>query len=98
MTPVNPPCALASASAFASSALSAGVSPCLGGATRLLKIRGELTMAACSGCASGTLMTSIRNQAELGSLLGIPAVQPGSSRAERTGEEPEMYTYTLFGS
>jgi hypothetical protein len=35
-------------------------------------------------------MTSIRNQAELGSLAGIPVAQPGSSLLERTGPEPEM--------
>src|SRR3954451_13167949 len=86
----NPPFALASATFLAFSMLSAGPSPCLGGATRLSKIRGELTMAACSGCASGILMTSMRNQAELGSLVGIAATQPDSSLEDRTGEEPEI--------
>ena len=70
--------------------LSAGVSPWRRGAVRSLKIRGELTMAACSGWASGTLMTSIRNSAELGSFEGIPLVHPGSSFDDRTREEPEM--------
>ena len=38
----------AAAAAFAA-ATSSGDSPCLAGAVRLLKIRGELTIAACSG-------------------------------------------------
>ena len=57
-----------------------------------MKIRGEDTIAACSGCASGTLMTSIRNRAEFGSSSGMAAEQPASSLGERTLEEPEMYT------
>ena len=61
-----------------------------GGATRSLKIRGELTIAACSGCASGTLMTSMRNSAELGSLSGVARTHPDSSLGERTPAEPEM--------
>ena len=88
----NPPLALASATSFLCSAMSSGVSPCFGGSTRSWKIRGELTIAACSGCATGTLMTSIRNRAEFGSCDGIAATQPGSSLSERTCEEPEMYT------
>ena len=39
-------------------------------------MRGELTIAACSGCASGTLMTSIRKSAEFGSLSGVNLTQP----------------------
>ena len=35
-----------------------------------MKIRGEETIAACSGCATGTLMTSMRNSAEFGSWSG----------------------------
>jgi hypothetical protein len=31
-------------------------------------MRGELTIAACSGCASGTLITSMRNFTEFGSF------------------------------
>ncbi len=89
---MNFPAALASAISFASAALSAGVSPCAFGATRLSKIRGELTIAACSGWATGTLMTSMRNQAVLGSCDGIAAVHPASSLGERTADEPEMYT------
>ena len=54
------------------------------------KIRGELTIAACSGCASGTLMTSIRNFAEFGSWSGLALTQPASSLGERTADEPEM--------
>jgi hypothetical protein len=88
----NAPRAFASAISFAAVALSSGVSPCEGGATRLSKIRGELTIAACSGCATGTLITSIRNQAVFGSTFGIAALQPASSPGERTAEDPEMYT------
>src|SRR3954469_13442684 len=91
--PTYPLFALASANSLTAATLSSGASPCLGGFTRLLKIRGELTIAACSGCAIGTLMTSIRNSAELGSF-GAP-MQPGSSLGDRTGAEPEMYTYTF---
>ena len=71
----------------ASAAMSSGASPCFGGATRSLKIRGELTIAACSGCASGTLMTSMRNSAELGSFghaaraAGQLAGRPDGGRA-----------------
>ncbi len=53
-------------------------------------MRGELTIAACSGCASGTRITSIRKSAEFGSSLGGAPEQPGSSSAGRTGAEPEM--------
>ena len=62
---VNPPLARASAAVLAAAATSSGVSPCLVGSTRPWKIRGELTIRACSGAASGTRMTSIRNSAEL---------------------------------
>src|SRR5438105_1378243 len=68
------------------------------GAVRSLKMRGELTIRACSGCATGTLMTSMRNSAELGFTSGASATQPGSSLGERTRDEPEMYTYTFSGS
>ena len=82
-------------------AISSGASPCRGGATRSLKMRGELTIAACSGCASGTLMTSMRKSAEFGFTSGVSRTQPGSSFGERMPAEPEMYTYTFsrsFGS
>ena len=58
---------------------SSGASPCRAGAVRSWKIRGELTIAACSGCARGTLMTSIRKSAVLGSLSGIVPEQLGNS-------------------
>src|SRR5881296_2364398 len=92
---VNPPLARASAAALAAAATSSGDSPCVGGAVRPLKIRGELTMAACSGWASGTLMTSMRNSALFGFESGDAATHPGSSLGERTGADPETYTYTL---
>src|SRR6185437_8445964 len=66
--------------------------------TRSLKMRGELTIAACSGFANGTLITSIRNSAEFGSSLGFMREQPASSLGERTPADPEMYTYTSAGS
>ena len=51
-------------------------------------MRGELTIAAFSGAASGTLITSRRNSAVFGSSM--PAfTQPGSSSAERTPDEPD---------
>ena len=53
-------------------------------------MRGELTMAACSGFATGTLMTSMRKSAEFGSFSGGASEQPGSSCVERTADEPEM--------
>src|SRR5216117_2456640 len=43
---VKPPLARQSAASLAAAAMSSGVSPCLGGAARPLKIRGELTIAA----------------------------------------------------
>src|SRR5690348_17274557 len=98
---VNPPLARHSAASLAEAAMSSGISPCRGGAVRPLKMRGELTMAACSGCATGTLITSMRNRALLGFESGAAATQPGSSLGERTGADPDTYTYTLswsFGS
>ena len=51
---------------------------------------GELTIAACSGCASGTLIASMRKSDVLGSFGSRTATQPGSSVGERGGAEPEM--------
>ena len=51
-------------------------------------MRGELTMAAFSGAASGTWMTSMRKRAVFGSSIG-PSRQPGSSSGDRTPAEPE---------
>ena len=39
--------------------------PCVGGAVRSLKMRGELTIFACSGCANGTRITSMRKSARV---------------------------------
>ena len=86
---VNAPRAFASASCFCCAAMSSGASPCSGGAVRPWKMRGELTIAACCGLASGTLMTSMRKSAEFGSLSGASEEQPGSSLGERTPAEPE---------
>src|ERR1700681_639461 len=90
ITAVYPPFARAAAAAALAAATSSGDSPCLAGAVRLLKMRGELTIAACSGCANGTLMTSIRKSAEFGSLSRVSLLHPGSSLGERTPAEPEM--------
>ena len=64
---VNPPTARAESAALVAAAMSSGASACVAASVRSLKIRGELTMLASSGWASGTLMTSIRNSAEFGS-------------------------------
>ena len=47
-------------------------------------------MAARSGCASGTLITSMRNSAELGSRSGVALTQPASSLGDRMPDDPEM--------
>src|SRR5216117_4151079 len=74
---VKPPLARQSAASLAAAAMSSGVSPCLGGAARPLKIRGELTIAACSGCASGTLMTSFRNSTLFRTeVIKVPLAHP----------------------
>jgi len=52
-------------------------------------MRGELTMCACSGWASGTWITSIRNRAELGFESSGALEQPASSLGDRTGADPE---------
>ena len=70
-SPTNPPRRLRVGDCLAFAAMSSGASPCAAGAVRSLKMRGELTIAACSGCASGTLITSMRKSAEFGSLSGV---------------------------
>ena len=80
---------LPEARAASISARSAGEGPCSGGASRPSKMRGDDTMAAAAGLASGTWITSIRKRAELGSSSGSAETQPGSSSAGRTGAEPE---------
>ena len=50
---------------------------------------GELTMAARSGLASGTRMTSMRKSAELGSSSGAAPEHPASSEGERTPADPD---------
>ena len=52
-------------------------------------MRGELTIRACSGCASGTWITSIRNNVVLGFESTGAAEHPGSSLGERTGADPD---------
>src|SRR6476620_10640301 len=77
------PCALAALII----ATSSGAEPCVLGCVRSLKMRGELTIAACSGWASGILMTSMRKSAELGFCSGIALTQPDISVGDRGGEE-----------
>ena len=86
---VYPPCARAAAAACAAAAMSSGASAWVAASVRSSKIRGELTMLASSGCASGTLMTSMRNSAEFGSWSGASFEQPESSFGERTPADPE---------
>jgi hypothetical protein len=95
---VKAPRALAAASAAALAAASSGVSPWRAGAVSPLKMRGEVTIAAAFGLASGTLMTSMRKSAEFGFWSGAWRTQPGSSLGERTLAEPETYTYTFAAS
>src|SRR6478672_1992728 len=71
-------------------ATSSGAEPCVFGCVRSLKMRGELTIADCSGWASGILMTSMRKSAELGFCSGIALTQPDISVGDRGGDEPEM--------
>src|ERR1041384_4707906 len=77
---VKAPLALASSSALAAAAMSSGASPWRGGATRSLKMCGEETTAAGSGGATGTLMTSMRKYAELGSAAF--RLQPERGRSQ----------------
>src|SRR6478609_2202986 len=81
--------AFASARSLIACTLSSGASGWVFGATRSWKILGELTILAWSGWARGTLMTSIRKRAVLGSFGAV--TQPASSLEERTGAWPEIY-------
>src|SRR5437660_735550 len=85
----RPPPPHASENRILGPATPCGSSLCVGGAARESKIRGEATMAACCGVASGTLITSIRNSELLGFESGDSRTQPASSLGERTGAEPE---------
>src|SRR3954465_708027 len=76
--------------AMLAATLSSCAMPCVGAAERFWKMRGVATMAACSGCASGTLMISMRMSAELGFLSSGSWRQPPSSVGERTADDPEM--------
>ena len=53
------------------------------------KMRGELTIRAFCGAATGTLITSILNRDVVVSLSDVSALQPVSSDPERTGPVPE---------
>ena len=53
------------------------------------KMRGRLTIAAFSGAASGTLITSMLKSAVFGSSFGSLPEQSVSSSAERTGPVPD---------
>jgi hypothetical protein len=84
---MNPPARRAESTILRCAARSSGASPCAWGLVSPVKMRGELTIAACSGWATGTLMTSMRNSAEFGSCAA--ATHPASSWSERTGPDPE---------
>src|SRR5437764_15497598 len=88
---VKPPLARASAATLACRATSSGASAWVAGAVSESKMRGELTMAACCGAASGTLMTSIRKRALLGFEAGDRATQPGVPVGDRTWAAPDIY-------
>src|SRR5439155_744854 len=85
---VKPPCARAESAARWASAMSCGISLWVGAWVSESKIRGELTIAAVCGAASGTLMTSILNSALFGFESGDCFTHPGSSEGERTGADP----------
>ena len=52
-------------------------------ASRPVKMRAPVTTAACSGCASGTLMMSSRYSEFVGSAGSVPFLQPASSVSGR---------------
>ena len=52
-------------------------------------MRGRLTMAAFSGAASGTWITSMLKSAVFGSSSGFKPEQPASSSPERTAPVPD---------
>ena len=70
-------------------AVSAADTPCVAGAVRSLKMRAVLTIVACSGCATGTRMTSTRKSALFGSVTPPAASQPAISLDGRTPDSPE---------
>src|SRR2546421_11740808 len=85
---VKPPLARASAAILACRATSYGASAWVAGAVSESKLRGELTISACCGAASGTLITSMRQRALLGFESGGVVTQPGSAVGVRTGPAP----------
>jgi hypothetical protein len=76
---MKPPARRAESTMRCWAARSSGASPCERGSVSPVKMRGELAIAACSGRATGTLMTSMRNSAEFGSLSGDASTHPASS-------------------
>ncbi len=84
-----PPWARAESTTRLPSSISCCISPCCGGGASESKMRGELTIAASCGAASGTLMTSMRNSELFGFESGDCRTHPGSSVGERTGAEPD---------
>src|SRR6059036_1330051 len=72
---VKPPLARQSAAALAAAAMSSGVSPCLGGAVRPLKIRGELKVPLA--------------HPEQAAIVSSPRIFSGLTAPPRHGETPE---------
>src|SRR6059036_22695 len=72
---VKPPLARQSAAALAAAAMSSGVSPCLGGAVRPLKIRGELKVPLA--------------HPEQAAIVSSPRIFSGLTAPPRHGEAPE---------
>ena len=85
----KPPLARASAASFFICAMSSGASACEPVAFRPAKMFARLTIAACSGCASGTLMISMRISDEFGFWSGASLMHPASSPSGRIPEEPD---------
>src|SRR5689334_5385681 len=86
---MNPPVARAESTKRFALATSSSVGPCDGVTLRPEKMLARFTTAAVAGLASGTLMTSILQRAELGFESGRSRTQPGNSVGERIWADPD---------
>ncbi len=82
-------CARTESTARFCAVLSASERPCVGAALRSAKMFARFTTAACSGCASGTLMISMRMSDVAAFERVVSARHPGSSLDDRSGADPE---------
>src|SRR6185503_11532704 len=90
LTAMKPPPAARTESTARFCALrSASDCPCDAVALRPEKMLARLTTVACLGCASGTLMISMRINDDAALESGVWATHPGSSLGDRIGAEPE---------